>query len=203
MNAPVPRYFLFARVILVAFGCAALAWGIHVFPVFWQQSIIESMARRIIANEPFKNETLSTQLSVMEAAQNASTCRPDALRSVAIIRLRVAEDAASSADRSVLDAKMEQARAAIRASLACSPADPFLWIAVYWIDKFRDGFRVEQLDELRMSYRLGPNEGWIAIKRNPVVFEIFDELPTDLADYAIREFARILETGLKDTAWKS
>ena len=103
----------------------------------------------------------------------------------------VAEDAASSADGSVLDAKMEQARAAIRASLACSPADPLLWIAVYWIDKFRDGFRVEQLDELRMSYRLGPNEGWIAIKRNPVVF---DELPTDLADYAIREFVRILET---------
>jgi hypothetical protein len=81
-----------------------------------------------------------------------------------------------------------------------APADPFLWIAVYWFDKFRDGFRVEQLDELRMSYRLGPNEGWIAIKRNPVVFEIFDELPTDLADDAIREFARILEAGLYDTA---
>jgi hypothetical protein len=63
---------------------------------------------------------------------------------------------------------------AIRQSLACSPADPFFWLALYALEPSAP------LNYLTASYRLGPNEGWIALKRNLVAFANFDELPDDL-----------------------
>jgi hypothetical protein len=51
-----------------------------------------------------------------------------------------------------------------------------------------------------MSYRLGANEGWIALKRNHFAFSIFEQLPPDLAEDALNEFARLLESGFYDQA---
>jgi hypothetical protein len=49
------------------------------------------------------------------------------------------------------------------------------------------------LNYLTASYRLGPNEGWVALKRNPVAFANFDELPDDLRRIVVLEFVRIVE----------
>ena len=78
---------------------------------------------------------------------------------------------------------------AIRQSLACSPADPFFWLALYALEPSAP------LNYLTASYRLGPNEGWIALKRNPVAFANFDELPDDLRRIVVQEFVRIVEMG--------
>jgi hypothetical protein len=51
---------------------------------------------------------------------------------------------------------------------------------------------------LTASYRLGPNEGWIALKRNPVAFANFDELPEDLRRIVVQEFVRIVEMDTLD-----
>ena len=85
---------------------------------------------------------------------------------------------------------------AIRNSLACSPADPFLWLVLYALEPSA------QLGYLSASYRLGPNEGWIAVKRNPVAFDAFDELPEDLRGRVVQEFVRLLEIDLYDAAVK-
>jgi hypothetical protein len=58
------------------------------------------------------------------------------------------------------------------------------------------------LNYLTASYRLGPNEGWIALKRNPVAFANFDELPEDLRRMVVQEFLRIVEMGTIDNAIK-
>jgi hypothetical protein len=78
---------------------------------------------------------------------------------------------------------------AIRQSLACSPADPIFWLALYALEPSAP------LNYLTASYRLGPNEGWIALKRNSVAFANFDELPADLRRMVVQEFLRIVEMG--------
>jgi hypothetical protein len=45
-----------------------------------------------------------------------------------------------------------------------------------------------------MSYRLGPNEGWVALKRNPIAFANFDWLPSDLAEDGISEFVGLVRS---------
>ena len=84
-------------------------------------------------------------------------------------------------------------RNAIRESLSCSPADPFLWLALYWLDGTQHGYRPEDLKYLELSYQLGPNEGWIALRRNSVAFATFQQLPPELAEFAINEFVGLLK----------
>jgi hypothetical protein len=56
--------------------------------------------------------------------------------------------------------------------------------------------RPDNLLFLRMSYDLGPYEGWIAIKRNRVALAAFAALTSDLAERAISEFVGLVRWGL-------
>src|ERR1019366_8525833 len=89
----------------------------------------------------------------------------------------------------------------IRSSLSCVPADPFLWLALYSVEVTENGFKPDYLKYLRMSYRLGPHEGWIVLKRNPLAFTVFQQLPPDLGENAINEFvAMLLDSHFSDQA---
>ena len=90
---------------------------------------------------------------------------------------------------------MSLLRSSVRISLSCSPSDPILWLLYYWVQINQAGDASEQLKYLRMSYRLGPNEAWIALVRNRLAFAIFEQLPPDVAKSAINEFIGLLETG--------
>ncbi len=60
----------------------------------------------------------------------------------------------------------------------------------------------EDFGFLRMSYRVGPHEGWVAARRNTIAFDHFPELPQDLADAAITEFRDLVVSGYFNTAAK-
>jgi hypothetical protein len=80
----------------------------------------------------------------------------------------------------------------IRKSLASAPADPFLWTVLFWLENTQKGFKRDRLEYLQMSYLLGPNEGWIGVKRSRFAFALFRSLPPDLAEKTVREFARLV-----------
>ena len=83
----------------------------------------------------------------------------------------------------------------IRGSLSCAPADPFLWLALYSVEVNEQGPKPDYLKYLRLSYRLGPYEGWIASKRNPLAFGAFQQLPPDLREDVIDEFFAMVHDG--------
>jgi hypothetical protein len=88
----------------------------------------------------------------------------------------------------------------IRSSLSCAPADPFLWLVLYWVESTENASSSDRLKYLQMSYRLGPNEGWIAVKRNRVAFAMFKLLPPDLIENAINEFIALLKSEFYEQA---
>jgi hypothetical protein len=118
------------------------------------------------------------------------------LQGDAIIRLRLAEATLIAADLSHFDDRITASRSAIVRSLACSPSDSFLWFGLYWVSAVSGGFNAGDLKFLRMSYELGPNEGWIIAKRNSAALAVFSRLPPDLAEQAVAEFAKLFESGL-------
>jgi hypothetical protein len=183
-----------ARLFMLLLGLAAVGWGAATLPVFWHQSTIERTATHIVDRDAFKPEALVLLMPAVEAAEQAVLCRPEALRSAALIRLRLAEGAMAAGERTTIDGQLASLEDSIRRSLTCSPADPFLWMALAWLDGAREGFRPEQLQYLRLSYLLGPNEGWIAVKRNRLALSTYERLPPDLADAAMVEFARMLDS---------
>ena len=69
-----------------------------------------------------------------------------------------------------------------------APADSFLWLALFLSTRMKEVRSKEDFGYLRMSYRVGPHEGWVAARRNYIAFDHFSELPQDLADAAVTEF---------------
>jgi hypothetical protein len=183
------------RVVAAALGLLAVTWGVSEFPALRQESIVRKLAERILVGDTYKPEILLKQASLLEAKQNLGFCRPLTVRSRAVIRLRIAE----ISDTPTLSPAPDRTKLAVDAiskSLACSPSDPFFWLALFALEPSAP------ISYLAASYRLGPNEGWIALKRNPVAFANLDELPKELRDGVVEEFLKILEMETYDDAVK-
>jgi hypothetical protein len=189
------RHALLLRVFNIGIGLIAVLWGASQFSAFSNDKSVERIAARIIAGDPFKAEILQNQIRLSNQIEKRALCYPSALRSAAIVRLRLV-DVPSDPSQDSVEIRTNAAVSSIRSSLACSPADAFFWLVLFGLET------PAPLSYLRASYRLGPNEGWIALKRNPVAFMKFGQLPADLRDTVVREFLGILEMGLYDDAVK-
>jgi hypothetical protein len=182
-----------ARTLLAILGCAAVAWGMCALPSFARQLPIERVATHVLDGVPFKSDVLAAMMPQVDAAERSEPCSPAVMHSAAVIRTRMAEQAV--VDGEDIDTQLNALRDSIRRSLACSPADPFLWVVLYWVEINRNGFQPRYLEYLRLSYKLGPNEGWIALKRNGYALAIFDRLPPDMKQMVVAEFANLLNSG--------
>jgi hypothetical protein len=187
-------FYVLARLFAVVLGLAAVTWGATLFPTFWSELSIERTADTVVYRVAFKPGSLDPLLKALDHIETASYGRPEALRSATIIRLRLAEEALASAKRDAIDAQLSALQDSVRESLTYAPSDSFLWMILAWQDGVRNGFRPEQLAYLRLSYRLGPYEGWIATRRNRVALSMFERLPPDLADAAVNEFASMVQS---------
>jgi hypothetical protein len=184
------------RAFVVLLGLAGVAWGVANLPAFWRQTGIERIASQILDHQAFKPEALVPFIPNLSDIEQSRFCQPKLIRSAAIIRLRLAEEAIASAERDVIDQRLDALESGVRYALSCEPADAFLWMVLAWVDNAREGPKPEQLTFLRLSYRLGPNEGWIAVRRNRLLLATFPRLPPDLAAAAVGEFGRMLNSWL-------
>jgi hypothetical protein len=189
-------HFEWVRVFTILLGLSGVVWGATNFATLWRQLGIERIAAKILDRETFKPNALVPFIPALEEIEQSHYCRPQSVRSAAIIRLRLAEEALAAGERATVDERLSTLDSSIRKALACEPADPFLWMVLAWLGNTREGFKQEQLAYLRLSYRLGPNEGWIAARRNRLSLAMFQRLPPDLASDAVDEFAHMLNSWL-------
>jgi hypothetical protein len=189
------KYAASLRCFIAAAGLFGIWWGVSQLLVFRQEATISGIAQRIVNGDAFKLSVLQTQLDLADQVKADRICRPVLRRSSALVRLRIAE-ISNNPILAPAPFRTNQAVDAIRASLRCSPSDPFLWLVLFAIEPSA------QVRYLSASYRLGPNEGWISLKRSPVAFAALDELPDSLRGVVVREFLRILEMGSYDEAAK-
>jgi hypothetical protein len=190
-----------SRVVLISIGMFSVWWGMSTFPVFWRDARLDHTAGSVLDGEEFKPEILQTLLADADSAERA-WARPEALRSAAIIRLGLAEQASLAENSKPLGPIIDQLGASIRRSLSAAPADPLLWLALFKLKRMKDDRNKEDFAYLRMSYLVGPHEGWVARRRNYIALENFPELPQDLADAAVTEFKDLVVSGYYDTAVK-
>jgi hypothetical protein len=192
------RSALAVRIPLILLGALAIGWGVLVLPKFWQQAVLEQTAMHIMRDETFKTESLLGLLPLVEAVEGAEHCEPTSQRNAVMVRLRIVEQMLSSNQLQDLADQQNALRKSTRAALACAPVDAFLWLTLFRAELATSGLSDDLFRYLRLSYRLGPNEGWIALKRNYFALGMFEDLPTDLNARALDEFARLLNDGLYD-----
>lgn len=156
----------FARTLVVASGLGVVVWAVQVGELAWRHIGLSDAALQVVSQEPFKDGQLQALEPKMQAVESEPACAPTALHDVAIIRLRLAETAMLEGKRAEIEPALRRLETVARASLRCSPMDPFVWMALYWTDIQLNGARSDAVAPLEMSYRLGPNEGWIALRRS-------------------------------------
>jgi hypothetical protein len=188
------------RLCLLCLGGSAIVWGLTVFPILWQQSFLQRIAADIKARTPFADDALRNVTARLDDAEQAVHCRPSALQAGAIIRIRLLEDAISAGSRGQINDGMDKLQRSLEESLSCAPSDPFLWMVLYWLNVTQNGFEPKYIAQLRLSYRSGPYEGWIALKRNQLALSMYQTLPQDVAAAAVDEFVSLINTGGSDDA---
>lgn len=183
-----------ARSLTIAAGICAILWSVSVFPVFRLESPLSDAEQRILSVETFNDAQLDAIKGQLPQSPDEHFSVSGSISS-AVIRLRLLERELQSAQAT--DAPgLPAAERAVQDALAKSPTNSYMWLAEYWLKHRRDEPVSDGLQLLDLSYRTGPNEGWIAQRRSPVALSAFASLPKELAQRSLSEFAGLVRSGL-------
>jgi hypothetical protein len=181
------------KLFVILIALVAACWAGFFFYHLDQAVQLNNIANAALSGAAFARNPVSE--ATLLAAETRGVCDPREIRAAAIIRLRLYETAIDSLDQRLADERLGALRASVRQALGCVPTDGLLWFIEYWSAINEGGQVSDHLEELRMSYKLAPYEGWIAL-RSPYVLAIYDVLPDDLQTRARAEFVAIVRTGL-------
>jgi hypothetical protein len=191
--------WLGVRILTLGCALASISWTVSVIPAFRERAIYEIPGERILAGEEFRAERLGELQRDLDGL-TAGSLQPSALRDVVAIRVRLSEMALSSGDTQVAASRFDELETAVDESLAGNPTESFVWLTKYWLQHVRSGDIAAHLRFLGMSYLAGPNEGWIAVRRNPLALSVFALLPPELAEQVLTEFTGLVRSGLYSDA---
>ena len=182
------------RSAIPALGLLAATWSVSVLPSLWSGATFDTFAEEIRTGEPFRAEALQALGPEMRALTADGAARPYSLRGAALIQLRLAEISISQGTVSHNE-QFHRAEAAVEKALEAMPSDSFLWFALFWLKKNRDGYSSDILPLLRRSYAMGPHEGWIAVHRNELAVPLLPLLPQEMRTRVITEFRDLATHG--------
>lgn len=183
------------RAFVILLGLASIAWGGFLLPIFWQQSTLHDMANEYVQGHTFAIQSLLQEAELIGPLESSSYCNPTALHDIVMLRLAILEEAVAQDNLTLVDSAAVPLEEASWASLSCAPADPFVWLVLFWVDARKQGAQSNTVAFLRLSYASGPNEGWIDLWRNQLVMKLFEHLPDDLKNDALDEFMKLVNTG--------
>jgi hypothetical protein len=179
------------RAVIVSLGVLGIGWSCLTIPTFLNEYPISQFAARIQRGDTFPAERLQEQLSRFRAGPHLTECSANAAHSSAVVEFTsVRGDAAS------LDAQIEAAHRSVLAALSCVPSDGYLWFALFQIESVQSGLREDYIAHLAMSYKVNPNEAWLAIPRNRAAFAIYPALSEGMKSKVLDEFCQLVRTGL-------
>jgi hypothetical protein len=191
------------NIALAVIGMLSFVWSISVLPTFWFSAQEDVIANQIQARASFKLPALTALLANDQAAGRLFTAQfPQKRKSDAFVRYAMVEQAFDSPGTE-LDRYLEDAQAAIHASLELAPCDAYFLFAAYSLANTRAGYAKENLRLLDASYKNGPFEGWISVMRNQLALAVFPDLKADTQRAVLAEFAAMVDSGLLEDAGRS
>lgn len=183
------------RAFVCILGIGAVAWGGYLLPLLRQQGRLDHIASEYLLGQGFKDQTLLAEARQITDSERSAFCNPVELHNAVILHLAILNDAIAAANPALIDSSSPPLDAAAHRALICSPSDSFAWLTLFWLDAGRHGVTTDNLNYLRLSYAFGPNEEWIALWRSRLAVAAFEHLPPALADEAIAEFVKLVNTG--------
>jgi hypothetical protein len=194
-NAPRDVWLGVLRGLTAGFGICSIAWAVTFVTLNYGEPPLADAAEGILRGEFFDGTKLNELKREFDSAP-IDKLRSVALDDMAVIRLRLLEMKLTEGVIQAESPDLADLNAAFAMALSNNPNNSFLWFAEYWLSRVQRDATDRGIKSLRMSYETGPNDAWIAQRRNPVVLENFSSLPEDLAEQGLSEFVRLVQSGL-------
>lgn len=196
-----------AKAFLCVLALPGLLWAVAAFSAFWNEASSEAMAQQILRGHSYGVEAIKRQLAApptpeVLARKAALTLppRPGYLRNLAILQADLTDGLLGRADAPPFSAALPGLERRVIAALAVAPGDSFLWLMLFWSKSLAEGATARTLSLLERSYELGPNEGWIAVRRMRIVLPLLQALPPALSERAMAEFRALVASGFETGA---
>lgn len=183
-----------SRLLAITLATLGLVWGVWTFPIFWEARGIEATAGLVLQGHRFATSQLVEAAATADARGHSPSVTER--RSLAMVQLRLLEDALTNGDRRSLDARFAALARSTADVLEIEPSDSFFWLIYYWYSVNTAGFTPSELKLLEASYDFGPNEGWVAIRRNRLALAVFSQLSPAMAERVMTEFVGMVSSGL-------
>jgi hypothetical protein len=171
-----------------------IGWSLLTLPTFLNEFPVNQYAARIIRGGSFPSAKLDEELHQFDQGVHLTACSPAAV-SAAVMSSSILQER-FNAESSALDEQIETTRNSLLAAISCLPSDGYLWFALFQIESLRSGLSDKYVSYLAMSYKVDPNEAWLAIPRNRAAFAIFPSLNEDLKTAVLDEFVLLVRTEL-------
>jgi hypothetical protein len=188
VNLPRKYWLGLGRTFVASLGVCSIAWSLSSLQFSRAEALLSSSAAAILAGESYNDGQLARLKQDIEAIP-VDRIRSSSLKDIAVVRLRQLDEGKASNGSDL-------ALAAVTMALTADPSDSFLWLSEFWLHHLHADLAEKDLDLLRMSYLSGPNEGWIAVKRNRLALAIFPSLSDDLTERVLAEFVDIVRSDL-------
>jgi hypothetical protein len=152
------------------------------------------VAARILMIEPYRLDVMKSVLAFNEVVVPEGLCRPSNARAAAIVQIKVFETVFEEGGGEEIDTEQQKLADRLNQAFACAPADPYLMLAQFWLRNVTSGLDSTSLALLNLSYRFGPNEGWVAFRRNRFAVILAPNVPPELAQKIVSEFGRLVSS---------
>jgi hypothetical protein len=176
-------------------GLAGVIWGLLLLPRLTQLGPLNRITAEILQHHSFAQPVLLAEADRISLSTKSRLCNPSELHNAVVLHLAILEGAIKSGDQTKAEPAYGGLHDMVEAALACTPSDAFAWLTLFWLDSSRRSISAANAQYLRLSYTLAPNEAWIALWRSKLAFSVFEQLPEDLAEDALNEFVRLVDTG--------
>ncbi len=182
------------RSLTVGVGICSILWAFSSLAAYQAGAPFEGAAKEILRGKSYDATTLvelKRQLDSMSADQIRPAAVSAAVVRMKLLEVKLTEGAVTAGSPDVADVGI-----ALVAALSRDPSNSYLWLADYWLARLR-GDTIDHAGRLlRMSYVTGPNEAWVAQRRNPIALESWASLPADLIKQILSEFASLVQSRL-------
>lgn len=179
------------RACAVGLGLCGVVWAPLALRALPDLGTMRDLADRIASGDGFRPDVIRARADEANRA-SSTTCDVVYLRSAVLVEARAAELAFAEANLAEIDPRYEAVSRTAQRLLDCAPTQALGWLTLVWVETSRFGWRPGLLRLLAESYRTGPNETWIQVRRSPIAMNLYGQLPDALRKEAVDEYLELV-----------
>jgi len=178
----------------IAISCAAFAWCVYLLPKSEDIDKFLYLKDQLLRSDVYEPAQAKLTYDELESV-GLGNCEADAQTALLLLQLHLAENSLRTGAAAQFDEQLNDLTVHVSRALSCAPRLSYLWLLYFWSQTLSGLLDKRSIEILAMSYETGPNEGWIAIRRNASAMAVVPLAPDQLAKRIIKEFGLLVRDG--------